>query len=57
MLKFLCSMLIPLYVLIYTIQFGRWMQKKRLTQSAVSAYAVGTVAFLVSGIVLWRILK
>jgi uncharacterized membrane protein YhfC len=57
MLKFLCSMLIPLYVLIYTIQFGRWMQKKRQTQSAVSAYAVGTVAFLVSGCVLWRILK
>jgi hypothetical protein len=53
-LKFIFSMLLPLYVLIYTIQFGRWMQKKRQTQGALSAYTVGTIAFLVSSVVLWR---
>lgn len=55
MLKFILVMLIPLGILIYTIQFGRWMQAKKLPAAAVSAYVLGICAFGLSGVVLWRL--
>jgi len=55
MLKFSLAMLVPLGVLIYTVQFGRWMQKKRLILGAVSAYVLAAVSLLLSGAVLWQI--
>lgn len=55
MLKFAFVMLLPLGVLIYTIQFGRWMQGKQLFLAAVSAYVLAVSAFSLSGFVLWRL--
>lgn len=55
MLKFGLAMLVPLGVLIYTVQFGRWMQKKRLILGAISAYSLAAVSLLLSGVVLWNI--
>lgn len=56
MLKFALAMLVPLGVLIYTVQFGRWMQKKRLMLGAISAYVLAAMSLLLSGAVLWKIL-
>ncbi|MCF8563882.1 hypothetical protein LLE49_03890 [Alicyclobacillus tolerans] len=55
MFKFVLAMLIPLGVAIYTVQFGRWMLRKRLGLGAVSAFALAVATFSVSGVVLWRI--
>ncbi|GMA50218.1 hypothetical protein GCM10025857_15750 [Alicyclobacillus contaminans] len=55
MLRFLAAMVIPLWVLVYTVQFGRWMHKKRLRVGAWSAYTVGAAAFVAAGVVLWRV--
>lgn len=55
MFKFGLVMLIPLGVSIYTINFGRWMQAKRLILAAVSAYVLAVATFGLSGVVLWRL--
>ena len=55
MLKFGLTMLIPLGVFIYTVQFGRWMQGKRLWLGAFTAYGFGVTALGLSGLILWRV--
>lgn len=55
MLRFLAAMLIPAWIFLYTIQFGRWMQKKDLLVAAVSVYVVACLAVAVAGAVLWRV--
>lgn len=55
-LSYLVSMLIPLYILIYTIQFGRWLHRKKELRAAWSAYTLGAVSFISAGFALWRIL-
>jgi hypothetical protein len=51
-------MLIPLYVMIYTIQFARWLHQRRQQISAmVSVYVIAIVSFAISTVVLWRVMK
>lgn len=57
MLKYIMTMIIPLIILIYTLSFGHWIQRRqRQWQGALSAYMLGVLAFAVSGVVLWRML-
>jgi glucose dehydrogenase len=55
MLRFAASMLIPLWVFVYTVQFGRWLNRKKLLLGAVAAYVIAGLSLLVSGVVLWRV--
>jgi glucose dehydrogenase len=55
MLRFAVAMLIPLWVFVYTVQFGRWLHKKRLALGAYSAYVIAGLSLLVSSVVLWRV--
>ncbi len=55
MLKFIASMLIPLWIFVYTVQFGRWMQKKKLRVAAVSVYVVACLSVAVAGAVFWKV--
>jgi hypothetical protein len=54
-LKFIASMLIPLWIFVYTVQFGRWMQKKKLRVAAVSVYVVACLSVAVAGAVFWKV--
>jgi hypothetical protein len=48
-------MLIPLWIFVYTIQFGRWMQKKKLNIAAASVYVVACLSLAVAGAVFWKV--
>lgn len=54
MLKFLFALLIPVGVYVYTCSFARQMERKGQAAGAVSAYALGSLSFIVTSIVLWR---
>ncbi|QSO55442.1 hypothetical protein JZ785_15110 [Alicyclobacillus curvatus] len=54
MFRFMILMLIPLWVLIYTIQFGRWVWKKQNRSGTFAIYFIGIGAFMTAGWILWR---
>ncbi|MCL6516769.1 hypothetical protein [Alicyclobacillus sp.] len=57
MLSFVLLMLIPLWMLFYTVQFGRWLSRRRQSASDVQVwpvYGIGLVSFALSTYVLWR---
>jgi hypothetical protein len=54
-IRFFASMLIPLWIFVYTIQFGRWMQKKKLNIAAASVYVVACLSLAVAGAVFWKV--
>ncbi|GGJ05602.1 hypothetical protein GCM10010885_13430 [Alicyclobacillus cellulosilyticus] len=56
MLKFLAAMVIPLYVLVYTALYGRWLTKRRApAKAAAAAYALAGLSFAVSAVIFWRL--
>ncbi|MCL6452004.1 MAG: hypothetical protein K6T78_00070 [Alicyclobacillus sp.] len=55
MLRFLLLMVLPVWVCIYTVQFGRWVGSKRNVPGAVAAYAIAGLSFCGSGWILWRL--
>lgn len=55
MFRFLAMMLIPLWILIYTVQFGRWVGRRGNWLGATAAWGVGVVAFGAAGFILWRV--
>lgn len=56
MLKFAISMLIPLWIAIYTVSFGRWMHRRGSDFGAFAAVLLSVLSFCASGAALWRML-
>ncbi|MBX5436814.1 MAG: hypothetical protein IRZ33_06325 [Alicyclobacillaceae bacterium] len=54
MLKFVASLVVPVGVFVYTVSFARSMERKGQVAGAVSAYAIGSLAFILTCMVLWR---
>ncbi|WP_019120342.1 hypothetical protein [Brevibacillus massiliensis] len=51
---FIIEALIPLGILIYTINFGRWLGKRKLPVGAFGAYFVGGLSFALT---IWMLLR
>lgn len=47
-------LLTPLGISIYTINFGRWMAKRKIRSGAIGAYVIAVIAFGLSAYVLIR---
>ncbi|GAX91942.1 hypothetical protein [Effusibacillus lacus] len=48
------QLLIPVGIVIYTINFGRWMAGRQIKSGAYAAYAIATIAF---GLTVWVVLR
>jgi len=55
MLKFGMLMLIPIWIFIYTISFGRWLHRKREWMGASSVYLLAAGSVTLSSFVLWKL--
>ncbi|WP_157061735.1 hypothetical protein [Alicyclobacillus ferrooxydans] len=55
MFRFIMTMLIPIWVGIYTFQFGRWVKTKQNPVGSYAAFIIAVGSVATSGWVLWRI--
>ncbi|SFU91807.1 hypothetical protein [Alicyclobacillus macrosporangiidus] len=55
MLSFVLLLIVPLWMLFYTVQFGRWLRRREGQNVMVwPVYGIGAVSFGLSVYVLWR---
>ncbi|BCJ86976.1 hypothetical protein [Effusibacillus dendaii] len=53
-LSLIAQMIVPVVIVIYTVNFGRWMALKKIRSGAFGAYLIAATAF---GLTVWVLLK
>lgn len=50
----LLQLVVPVMVTIYTVNFGRWMSRRKHHMGAIGAYAVAAVSMLLA---VWSVMR